>query len=226
MQIITPLPKSSNGRRFFIRSQVTNLWDKGPQKPTIVQTTHDLIELLVSSSSPKPLEEVIYARMSETAIFMAQGGWRGPNPGKKPSPPSAPTERKPDATFTHHISATAHLLYRLNGDYNPLHATEVKEAVVQPTPIMHGLYSWNAVARGVLNAFGGGKAKALKSFRASFASPVRPGDVLETEMWVCGEEEGGVWEVRFVTRVGEKVVLANGLARIGGVKGAVQGSKL
>ncbi|KAI5361483.1 Putative maoC-like dehydratase domain, HotDog domain superfamily [Septoria linicola] len=205
LEVVRSLPKSSAGRDFAIQSNVTGIWDKGTGKPTIVKTTHDLIERFSDDK-----DAILYTRMSETAIFMSQGGWNGPNGPKPQTAPSPPKDRSPDASNTHHISPTAHLLYRLNGDYNPLHATRVQEAVVQPTPIMHGLYSWNAVARIVLKKFAKGDAQALKTFRASFASPVRPGDILETDMWIS-RQNATRKEIRFETKVKGKVVLANGV---------------
>lgn len=81
--------------------------------------------------------------------------------------------------------------------------------MVQPTPIMHGLYSWNVVSRVILATFAESRPGKMKSFRARFAAPVRPGDVLETEMWDCG---GG--EVHFVTKVGGRIVLDRGVAMV------------
>lgn len=110
----------------------------------------------------------------------------------------------------------------LNGDYNPLHATpEPGRQMGFGGVIMHGLYSWNSTAHGVLRHFGASDPANIKVFAARFASPVRPGDTLVTDMWRVGatEEVEGRWgkgweEVRFVTRVEEsgKVVLSNGRA--------------
>lgn len=184
------------------------VWDKGKGKATIVQTEHLLIEASKSLSAiGGRKQEAIFTRMTETAVFMDQGGWGGPN-GETPRPsPSSPANTPPTKTHRHEIPNNAHLLYRLNGDYNPLHATQVKAAVVQPTPIMHGLYSWNVVSQVVLATFAESRPEMLRSFRARFAAPVRPGDVLDTEMWDCG---GG--EVRFVTKIGGRVVLDKGVA--------------
>ncbi|PPJ59159.1 hypothetical protein CBER1_03024 [Cercospora berteroae] len=207
LQIVKRLPKTSEGRQFIIRSNVIGVWDKGVGKSTIVKTSHDLVERVESAQ-----HEMLYAHMTETAIFMSQGGWRGPNEGKPATSPAPPTDSAPDARVRHHVSPAAHLLYRLNGDYNPLHATHVEEAVVQPTPIMHGLYTWNVAARLILKTFANGEANALQSFQASFASPVRPGEVLETEMWELEDAAEGARTIRFETKVGGKVVLARGSA--------------
>lgn len=151
---------------------------------------------------------------------MGQGGWGGPNDASPRSLPSPPASVPCTRTHRHEIPKNAHLLYRLNGDYNPLHATSVEAAVVQPTPIMHGLYSWNVVSRVILATFTDSRPEMLKSFRARFAAPVRPGDVLEIEMW---ELEGG--EVRFVTKVGGRVVLDKGVAVLN-LKGSREKGKL
>jgi acyl dehydratase len=117
------------------------------------------------------------------------------------------------------------ILCSLNGDYNPLHATpEPGQKMGFGGVIIHGLYSWNATAHAVLEALGASDPANFREFQARFASPVRPGDKLITEMWRTGEGENGFDEVRFVTKNQEgKVVLSNGRALI---KGAKVGSKL
>ena len=80
--------------------------------------------------------------------------------------------------------------------------------------IMHGLFSWNSTAHALLQTLGGSDPANLKEFQARFASPVKPGDKLVTEMWRTGNKKEGGWEeVRFVTKVeGGKVCLSNGRA--------------
>ena len=105
---------------------------------------------------------------------------------------------------------------RLNGDYNPLH--------IDPEPgkkmgfggvIIHGLFSWNMAAHGILKNLGGSDPKNMKEFQARFASPVIPGDKLITEMWRTGKKEDGFEEVVFVVKNGKgKVVLSNGRALV------------
>ena len=60
----------------------------------------------------------------------------------------------------------------------------------------------------------GGKANTLKEFQARFAAPVKPGDVLETQIWQDDGNGGEDLEIRFVTRVNGKVVLKDGQAII------------
>lgn len=127
-------------------------------------------------------------------------------------------KRAPDATHTLSLSPEAALLYRINGDYNPLHA--------DPAPgtkmgfggvIMHGLYSWNSAAHALLQKLGGSESKNIRDFQARFASPVKPGATLFTEMWRTGDKDGEWEEVRFTTKIGDaqgKVCLSNGRAKM------------
>lgn len=101
---------------------------------------------------------------------------------------------------------------RLNGDYNPLHATpEPGQKMGFGGCIIHGLYSYNSTAHGVLKELGGSDPRNFREFQARFASPVRPGDTLTTEMWRTGNVQDGFEEIRFVTKNDKgKVVLSNG----------------
>lgn len=101
----------------------------------------------------------------------------------------------------------------MNGDYNPLHATpEPGKKMGFGGTIIHGLFSWNSAAHGILRELGGSNPANLREFQARFASPVRPGDKLTTEMWRMGNAQAdGFEEVRFVTKnQAGKAVLSNG----------------
>jgi len=123
-----------------------------------------------------------------------------------------------DSTYEHSTTPTSALLYRLNGDYNPLHATpEPGKAMGFGGAIMHGLYSWNTTAVGLLRKLGGSDPANIREFQCRFASPVKPGDRLVTYMWRLGgqKDANGFEEIRFVTKIdGGKVCLSNGRALI------------
>lgn len=119
-----------------------------------------------------------------------------------PVPSAAPTHIVETPTNEHIAS-----LYRLSGDYNPLH--------VDPTfaqfggfekPIMHGLCTMGHVVRAILDTVAGGNSKRFQSVQVRFASPVFPGQTLVTEMWRVSATE-----YIFQTKVKEtgKVCVAN-----------------
>ncbi|KAL2843448.1 HotDog domain-containing protein [Aspergillus pseudodeflectus] len=202
--VFKPLPPTSAGRKFELRSKVVGVYDKG--KASVVETEQSIVD--VASGE-------VYSSVESSAFYVGQGGWGGPKGPATPNYPP-PAGRKPDAVNEIVTTTETAQLYRLNGDYNPLHATpEPGQKMGFGGVIIHGLYSWNATAHAVLEAFGGSNPENFREFQARFASPVRPGDRLITEMWKTGEVVDGFDEVRFVTKNGEgKVVLSNGRALI------------
>lgn len=208
IQFLKPLPTSSKGRKFELRSKVLGVYDKG--KPgTVVETE----QLIVDADTGD-----VYSRAVGSGFFMGQGGWGGPKgPSTVNYPPPKGREAKPDVTASVQLTNEQALLYRLNGDYNPLHATpEPGKKMGFGGAIMHGLFSWNSAAHVLLQELGASDPANMKEFQARFASPVKPGDKLVTEMWRVDEgkkDQDGFEEVRFITKVeGGKVCLSNGRA--------------
>ncbi|EMC92948.1 hypothetical protein BAUCODRAFT_267403 [Baudoinia panamericana UAMH 10762] len=206
IQFFKPLPTTSEGKSFEVRGKVIGVYDKG--KPgTVVETQNDLVDKQTGE---------LYTRMTGSGFFVGQGNWGGPKGPKSQNYPP-PEGKKPDAVYEHPISAEAAHLYRLNGDYNPLHATpEPGKAMGFGGAIMHGLYSWNTTCHALVKLLGGSDPANIKEYAARFASPVKPGDTLVTEIWRTGEKDGDGWEdVRFITSVkGGKACLSNGRAKM------------
>lgn len=203
IQFHKQLPPTSAGKKFEVRTKVLGVYDKG-RPGSVVETQADLVD---AGSGD------LYARVLSSAFYIAQGNWGGPKgPATENFPP--PKGKEPDAVIEHQTTAESALLYRLNGDYNPLHATpEPGQQMGFGGAIMHGLYSWNAAAHSLLQKFGGSDPANFKEYQARFASPIKPGDKIVTSAWRTGQKEGEFEEVRFVTQVaGGKVALSNGRA--------------
>jgi acyl dehydratase len=213
LQSFKPLPPTSAGKKFEIRTKVLGVYDKG-RPGTVVETQSDLVNAATGD---------VYTRVLSSSFYVGQGNWGGPKGPATVNFP-APKDRKPDAVFEHQTTAETALLYRLNGDYNPLHAhPEPGKKMGFGGVIIHGLYTWNWAAHGLLQHLGGSDPANLKEYQARFASPVRPGDKLVTSAWRTGEKKDGWEEVRFEVKVeGGKVCLSNGRALmkcVGPVKG-------
>ena len=203
LEVVKPLPKSSKGYEFELQSTTVGVYDKG-KAGLVLETEQKLVD--------KKTGEV-YTKMLGSAFAVGQGGYNGPKGPKKPTY-KPPTDRKPDFTQTTKLTEEQALLYRLNADYNPLHADpKIGKAMGFPGVILHGLCTWNHAAVHVLRSFSASQPAALKSFEARFAAPVLPGQTLVTEMWDMGSQ-GGLKTVIFTTKVQEtgKLVLANGRA--------------
>lgn len=115
--------------------------------------------------------------------------------------------KKADVTIKHRIPINAHLLYRLNGDYNPLHASDISaKAAGFDSVIMHGLYGWNVTCRVLLETFGYSDPSNLRRFAARFTAPVCPGDLLIIEAWVVEQDLALEWsKINFrVTKYGNE----------------------
>lgn len=93
---------------------------------------------------------------------------------------------KRDADFVSEVKTdvNAPLLYRLSGDYNPLH---VEEGLAQMSgfekPIMHGLCSFGISCKEILKHMLENDGSKFKSIKGRFASPVIPGQTLLIKMW-------------------------------------------
>ena len=120
-------------------------------------------------------------------------------------------ERKPDTICDIATLPQAALIYRLSGDYNPLHADpEVARAGGFPKPILHGLCSLGVAGHAILKTVCGYDPARLKSLKLRFTTPVFPGETIRTEIWVDGKD------VSFRARVVERdaICLNNGHALI------------
>lgn len=140
---------------------------------------------------------------STTEIFVrGEGGFGGE--------PAAHTgwkaeERKPDHTVVHTTAANQALIYRLNGDHNPLHSDPAFAARAGfSTPILHGLCTYGFAARALVSRVLGADTTRFASMSARFSSPVTPGEALTTAIW---KEEG---RATFQTFAGDRVVLDRG----------------
>ncbi|KAJ6931638.1 hypothetical protein NC652_014971 [Populus alba x Populus x berolinensis] len=81
----------------------------------------------------------------------------------------------------------AALLYRLSGDYNPLHSDPmIAEVAGFSRPILHGLCSLGFAVRAVIKCICRGDANIIKTISGRFLLHVYPGETLITEMWLEG----------------------------------------
>jgi acyl dehydratase len=152
---------------------------------------------------------------SRSVSFMrGDGGFAANGQPSDEAPPARPAtpDTPPDVVFEWKTRPEAALVYRLSGDYNPLHADpKVATSAGFKAPILHGLCSFGVTGWALVNAVCGGDASRLKSIGTRFASPVYPGETLRVEVWRRGNG------VQFRTRVVERdiVVLSHGTATLG-----------
>ncbi|KAJ9165897.1 hypothetical protein P3X46_020713 [Hevea brasiliensis] len=94
---------------------------------------------------------------------------------------------QPFAVFEDLIQPSQALLYRLSGDYNPLHSDPMIAKVAGfSCPILHGLCTLGFAVRAIIKCICRGDATIVKNIFGRFLLHVYPGETLITEMWLDG----------------------------------------
>lgn len=197
IRIHKPVPVAG---RLVGRTKLTGLVDKGEGKGALLYSEREIIDA----------SGELVATLTQSTFLRGDGGCGGSTgPAKPPHPEPS---RGPDLSLDLPTSPSQALLYRLNGDDNPLHADPaVARAAGFQRPILHGLATFAVVGHALLKGLCGYRPERLKAMDGRFSAPVYPGETLRTEIW---RESGGV--VAFRVRVVERdvVVLSNGRAEI------------
>lgn len=122
---------------------------------------------------------------SSSIVFRGEGGFGGTTPPREEKVAEIPKDKPADFRIEEATSPEQALLYRLNGDVNPLHADpEFAMNVGFPQgPILHGLCTYGYMVRHAAKGALGGDATKLTGFECKFTKPVWPGDTLVTEGW-------------------------------------------
>ncbi len=156
----------------------------------------------------------LLAETLSNLIFRGAGGFGGELPPKEEKSAEIPKDRAPDFTVEEATTPEQALLYRLNGDPNPLHADPKFAADVgfAQGPILHGLCTYGFMVRHVAKGACGGDARRVKAFDVSFRKPVWPGDTLVTEGWKL---DGGKVALRVSVKERSEQVLTGAWAEIG-----------
>lgn len=188
-----PLPASG---AILADSRVVEAYDKGPERGAV---------LLLETRARDAGDGADLFTFVMTIMARGDGGFGGAS-GAGPDPHPVP-DRAPDHAVALATRPDAALLYRLNGDRNPLHADpDIARRAGFDRPVLHGLCTYGIACRAVLKAVAGHDPAAIRAFDARFSSPVFPGDEIVTDIW----RDGPV--VSFRCRVPERgaVVLNNG----------------
>ena len=181
--------------------RITDIIDKGAEKGCIIVQE---IGLSLKESGDR------LATLRGSGFYRGDGG-RGGTSGPAAVPHVIP-DRAADAVVAIATRPDQALLYRLSGDYNPLHAEPAfARAAGFRQPILHGLCSYGIACRAVVQAFVPGAPERVAAFDVRFSSPVYPGETIVTQLW----RDGDTVSYRCKVQERDVVVLNNGRAMLG-----------
>lgn len=191
VEVLRPIPKVS-GPGWKVKKRVTGVHEN--KSGVIVET-----EILLLDANDVP-----YTRMMG-ATFNVGGKITGQKFSKQiakfitPSK-TVPKGTEPTATTSQTVSQEQAIIYRLSGDYNPLHIEpSIGKKAGFGGVILHGLASYGITAVALVKILGGGDPNSLKAISARFTSPVKLGDTLEIKAWELGPGPNGTTEFAFET---------------------------
>ena len=193
LEVFRPLPPAAD---ILVDKRVVQAFDRGPKLGAMI--------LFEAEARLKKDDTALFA-LGHTIIARGDGGFGGPS-GKGPAPHRVP-RREPDLTADLPTRADQALLYRLNGDWNPLHADPKAAASAGfEKPILHGLCTYGVACHAILKTILAYDYTLISAFDARFSSPVMPGDTITTDMW----QDGNVISFQCRAKERDVVVLRNG----------------
>jgi acyl dehydratase len=167
------------------------------------------IGAMVLIETETKVDGVPTARTEWQLLLRGEGGFGGERPPSllRVRPPAG---RAPDFRAEIPTSRDQALVYRLNGDVNPIHSRpDVAKAAGFDRPILHGLCTYGIAARAALKELAGDEPERFAAFEARFAKVVMPGDTLVVEGYLL--EEPGKAAVTVTVKETGDVAIANAL---------------
>ena len=197
LRIVKPLPVEGD---ITGKTRITGVVDKGKDKGALIMTECTVREKASGDT---------VCTLTSTTFCRADGGFGGPDGPVKAlhALPEAPPQHVCDLPTL----PQAALIYRLSGDYNPLHADPAYAAKAgYKMPILHGRCTFSIAGHAILKTLCGYDPARFVSMEGRFSAPVYPGETVRTEMW----RDGNIVSFRSTVPARAATVLNNGRAEI------------
>ena len=193
METYRPLPASA---KMLANQRVVAVADRGAGNGA---------EIEIETELRKSSDDTVLCTLGSRMIARADGGFGGP---------TAPTRRRhqvpgrePDLVCDLPTRPDQALLFRLSGDFNPLHADpQVAAEAGFENPILQGRCTYGVACHAILKTVCDYDFTLVSGFDARFSSPVYPGDVVTTEMW----QERNIISFRCSVKARNVVVINDG----------------
>lgn len=198
-EVHRPLPPDCTVQ---VATRVTELVDKGAAKGALVLT-----EATVHDQA----DGRHYATLRSTVFCRHDGGFGGTAQPAAAALPAVP-DHPPDIACDLPTLPQAALIYRLSGDYHPLHADPVFAAKAGfDRPLLHGKCTMAVAGHALLKTCCGYQPERLRAMACRFSAPVFPGETIRTQVW-----HGAQGHVHFNATVPARgaTVLSHGTATV------------
>lgn len=193
LQLYRPMPPAADLR---LNKRVVDIFDRGASRGSM---------FLFEVEGRQAKDDAVIFTLGATVMARGDSGFGAPQ-GAGPKPHRVP-RREPDLSCDTPTRADQALLFRLNGDRNPLHADpDAARAAGFEIPILHGLCTYGIACRAVLQTICDYDHTLIAGFDARFSLPVLPGDTITTDMW----QDGNIVSFQCSVKERDCVVLRNG----------------
>lgn len=191
LKVYAPLPPTGTIRGEYT---VAGLEDKGEGRGALLHQDKELYDEATGA----------HLATVRSTLFLRGNGGEG-SFGKSMPPAQPVPDRAPDRVVEISTLPRQALIYRLSGDWNPLHADPaIATKAGFAAPILHGLCTKGIANRAILSAYCDNDVARFKSMFVRFSKPVMPGETIRVEFF---EEGDGKLRFRAVAVERGEVVL-------------------
>ena len=193
LELFRPLPPIGD---FLVNQRVVNVFDRGAGVGA---------EIEIESEMRRASDDTVICTLVNRIIARADGGFGGPPPIARQR--HKIPDREPDLVCDIPTRPDQALLFRLSGDFNPLHVDPlIAKAAGFDAPLLHGRCTYGIACHAVLKTVCEYDFTLIAGFDARFSSPVFPGDTVTTEMW----QDRNIVSFRCKVKARNAVVINNG----------------
>ena len=195
LELLKPLPTSGS---VFVRSRVIGIHPRGrgngfvEYESIVTDADGDVYVKMVNGSFRRGVK-----KLGDIEPFEGSG--------QTYSQKITVPRREPDATMIQWLSHNEAQIYRLSGDYNPLHIDpDAARFGGFREPILHGLCTFGHCADLLLTILADGDPERFRKIKVRFSAPVFMNEEIEVRAW-----HDGKGRAIFEMKAGDRVVVSN-----------------
>src|SRR3546814_790958 len=178
------------------QSRISEVIDRGAGKGALIFGGRKLSDQATGA---------LLCTIERSAFLRNDGGFGGPY--RRHLPQHMIPERPADLQCDLQTTGQQALLYRLNGDDNPLHADPaVARRAGFDLPVLHGLCTFGVAGHALLKSVCNYEPARVRSIGVRFTATAFPGDTIRTSIW--RDEAGATFQCRAIER--DAVIVDNG----------------